>query len=100
MPSERPLVDMQAVYPRSTKHAMLTKIRLDFDKMFKRLLTVLHREIAYLMIESKKRPLGKDESSALVSYLKVIRDLKKDEQAALEAMSNEELEKLVKGEKK
>lgn len=56
---------------------------------------ILFREIENLMFESKLGLLSKDSSAMLVNYIKVLKELHKEEKATLEAMSDTELEKLL-----
>ncbi len=58
-------------------------------------MNVLARETASLLMLSHKQKLTKDESVALTNYLKLIKDLKKEEDAGMENLSDEELEKLA-----
>lgn len=89
-----PLIDMQANMPLSTRASLAVKeVRL--DKLFKQLLTVLSRDTAHLMIESKRGKLSMQESQSLAAYLKLVNSLKKEEMKELEAMTDEELEKLT-----
>ena len=70
-PSE-PLRTRKPQAPRRTKKVKLALLR-------KQALTVLSRDIGYLMDDSYKRPLAKDESYSLVNYLKLIKELEKIE---------------------
>lgn len=90
------LIEYEVHMPRTAKDAMRA-VAVDLDKLNKRLLTILSRDISQLMVKSKKSSLGKDESQSLVAYLKLVRSLKKEELDELEEMSAEELEKVVKG---
>jgi hypothetical protein len=65
--------------------------RVDLDKTNRRLLTVLDREVAYLMMESHTAPLEEERSKALVAYCKLIRDLKAKEQEISSSASDEVL---------
>jgi hypothetical protein len=69
--------------------------RVDLDKANRRALTVLDREIAYLMMASHVTPLDKDQSAALIAYCKLIRDLLKSKAEEDAGKSVAELEKLA-----
>jgi hypothetical protein len=68
---------------------------VDLNWLEKGCRTVLRREINHLLDMSHKGPLERDQSVALMGYLKAIRDLKKDEDAAMAELSDEELTKLA-----
>jgi hypothetical protein len=66
------------------------------DTLQKRLVTVLVREVESLMDLSYTTKLSKADSSDLVNYLKLLKDLKHQETTILSSMSDEELEALAK----
>ena len=74
-----------------------TTRKVDVDKLFRKLLTVLGRETDNLMISSFNGKLEKKEAESLISYLKLAKELKQLEEKALENLSDEELEKLSDG---
>ncbi len=62
--------------PLRKSRAAMAILRVDFDKESKRLLTVLHREIERLLDNSHKQSLSKDESGQLISYIKLVSELR------------------------
>jgi hypothetical protein len=48
----------------------------DFNRYERELIEVLKREIKFLLDESSEAPLKKDRATALISYLKVTREIK------------------------
>lgn len=71
----------------------LYSAKVDLDKDYKRIHTVLSREIAYLMMASHTRPLEEHESKALVAYCKLIRDLREQKIVDETSFTAEELAK-------
>lgn len=55
---------------------------------------ILKREITNLMIESSGKKLSPNSAKDLVSYLKLLHDLKLEQTKALSELSDEELKKL------
>lgn len=72
---------------------------VDLKHELDRTRTVLQREISQLMIESAGGLLCKDSSAALVNYIKLLKDLIKDENQLIDDMSDEELEQILKDRK-
>jgi hypothetical protein len=62
--------------PVRKSRAAAAVLKVDFKRENQRLLTVLHRDIGRLMEISHAKALTKDESAMLVSYLKLISELK------------------------
>lgn len=58
--------------------------RVDLDKLNKRLLTILWREVEALMATSYSRKLDQAESSALINYLKLQKELRASPEADAE----------------
>lgn len=56
--------------------------KVDLEKDYRRIMTVLSREVAYLMMESHQASLTEERSKALVAYSKLIRDLRNTEMEA------------------
>lgn len=69
----------------------LKKIKLDKERG--RLLNILHREVEKLLelSASSKAQLSKDDSDALVKYLKTVRDMENDEKKADASLTPEQL---------
>jgi hypothetical protein len=63
--------------------------KVDVEKDYKRIMTVLSREVAYLMMESHKAPLTEERSKALVAYSKLIRDLREQQVVAQKEVSDD-----------
>jgi hypothetical protein len=55
----------------------VAKIAISKEK--RRLLNVLHRDTEQLLMVSHKRRLNKDESQSLIGYLRLIKDLEKQD---------------------
>lgn len=72
---------------------------VDLKHELDRTRTVLQREISQLMMESAGGLLCKDSSAALVSYIKLLKDLIKDENALIDNMSDDELDQIIKDRK-
>ena len=69
--------------------------KIDLERANKRVLTVLDREIAYLMMESHVAPLAEERSKALIAYCKLIRDLREQKTEVNSAIPEEKLTKLA-----
>lgn len=65
------------------------------DDLKDRAREILRREITNLMVESTGRKLSPTSSASLVSYIKLIDELKKQEDTELRALSDAHLEKLA-----
>ena len=74
--------------------------RVNLNRLEKAGLTVLQREINYLLDKSFTGKLNKDDSISLRDYLRTIRDLKRDEDSQLSKLSDEDLDKLANSVKK
>lgn len=68
---------------------------ISLDDLLDKTRLILYREIRNLLIESTPGLLSKDSSQALVSYIKLLKDLKKAEEETAEDLTDEELEQLV-----
>lgn len=72
----------------------LDEINLEVER--KRLMNVLHRDVSKLLFRSADRHptnrLTKDEATAVVSYLRLIKDLTKTDAEAEKNMTDEQLE--------
>lgn len=65
---------------------------VNIDKLQRGLLTVLKREANHLLDESFEEKLSEDSAKSLVSYLKLLKQFQDQELAALEMLTEEELE--------
>jgi hypothetical protein len=81
---------------KAKRHSARRLRTVDLDYLDRQAKTVLHREICYLLDMSHVGKLSKDDSVALVSYLKAIKDLKKAADDDLASLSDEELAKVAK----
>jgi hypothetical protein len=72
---------------------------IDLKDLLGKTRVILWREISELMQESAGKLLSKDSSQALVNYIKLLKDLIKDENELIDTMSDEDLEKIMKGNK-
>lgn len=73
---------------------------VDLDKIQHQLSVVLKREVLRLLDESYVEKLSELSAKNLVTYLKLLKDLREAEAESFEGMTDEELEKLAKKEKK
>lgn len=69
---------------------------VDLKDLLSKTRVILYREVTELMQESSGKLLSKDSSQALINYIKVLRDWTKEEDADLEALTDEQLEALLK----
>lgn len=67
----------------------------ELDELTAKTQEILRREITNLMIESTAKKLSPTSSAALVSYIKLLGELKDKETEALKAMGDEHLKKLA-----
>lgn len=72
---------------------------VDLKELLGKTRTILQREIKNLMSLSSKGLLDRDSSYSLVNYIKLLKDLIKDEKALLDDMTDEELELILKDKK-
>lgn len=68
---------------------------LSIDDMLEDSILILSREIKNLRQESSLGLLSRDSSNALTGYIKLLKELKREEKELLDNLSDEELEKLV-----
>lgn len=64
---------------------------VNLETLYKKMLTVLSRDIDRLMVKSFTEALNYQESQSLVQYLKLSNDLIKQQRQALKDLSSEEL---------
>lgn len=72
---------------------------IDLKVLLDKTRTILYREINQLMQESSNSLLSKDSSNSLVNYIKLLKDLIKEENDLFDDMTDEELKAIVKGQK-
>lgn len=85
-------MDVPPYKPTKRKNAKgLYASKIDLDKDYKRIMTVLSREVAYLMMESHRNPLTEERSKALVAYSKLIRDLREQQEEVRDSISEDKL---------
>lgn len=89
--------DKQRSNPRSHHSRRAREIRgVDLDEQFKKILTVLEKEITKLMdLSHKFEPLEPKSHDALIDYAKLIGTLKKQMTDEFRDMDPKELEKLA-----
>ncbi len=68
----------------------------DVELLLAKCTLVLSREIANLLLASASGKLDKGSSGDLVAYLKLLHELKKDQESKLASLTDEELERLGK----
>lgn len=73
--------------------------RVSLERLHKQALNVLSREVKGLLKISYHDALTPMQAKALCDYMKLIRELKKQEDDELNELSDEELEKLLKEKK-
>lgn len=81
-------------FPKSKGSRRLSPV--DLDKIGQKLLNVLQREANVLLDLSYMDKLSADESKSLVNYLKLLKEFQSFELAALESLTDEELEERAK----
>jgi hypothetical protein len=79
--------------PRYAPGVRVSKVELRIE--MKRLKNVLRREVDKLLKTSVKKKLDKDEAASLVQYLRIVKDLMKEEKAEEAGMTDEQLSKLA-----
>jgi hypothetical protein len=72
-----------------------SELSFDVDLLLEKSGQILAREIRNIMIESSRGKLNAASSRDLVAYLKLLNELKNEQQDALANMSDEELRKLA-----
>ncbi len=79
--------------PKKTRKSRMGRSvrEVDLDKVHKRLLVVLARDVTHLMDRSYQGKLNDDDAKALTNYLKLMKVLKQQELEDLEGLSDEEL---------
>lgn len=80
------------VAPRVSR-AALSITAVSLDRLSKRALNCLHREINELLRLTSKGKLSREDAAALSQYAKLIHDLRKNEAKELAGLSDEELAK-------
>ena len=72
-----PLLSKPKKARKSRKGLSLRKINL--DKVHVKLLNSLARDVDALLMESRQGKLTKDDAVSLINYLKLLKDLRKDD---------------------
>ena len=86
--------------PHRKHRYVISAKNLNLDKIKLVLMNVLKRDTDLLLDKAMSgQALSKEQSVALVNYLKLLRELQKDREKELEDLPTEELQKLL-GEKK
>lgn len=70
---------------------------IDLKMLLSKTHRILEREIAQLNLDSATGLLDRDASLALVNYVKLLKELIKDENSLVENMTDAELEQAIKG---
>ncbi len=83
--------------PESPSLALPVTGEFDISDLLDKGGEILRREITNLMVESSGKKLSPNSAKDLVAYLKLLSELKIEQQKALAEMSDEELEKLNDG---
>lgn len=100
------LKDENGIYVRQTpakvEEPVLTTVKepiasdISLDDLLSKQLLILYRETQRLLMESSSGILLEEHQRALVNYIKLTKELKKDENELLDKMSDEDLERLAK----
>ena len=69
--------------------------KISFERLQRRLENIIDRHSRELWRKVTEEELNKDDSNAACNYLKLLKELKKAEDEKLNAMTDEELEKLI-----
>lgn len=69
--------------------------RVNIDRLDKKLMNILDREVNNLLKLSGVTSLEKDDANNLINYLKLIKNLKKESYIEEETLTDEELEKIA-----
>lgn len=70
--------------------------QIDLKQLLAKTHMILEREVKQLTIQSATALLDRDASLALVNYVKLLKELIKDEDKLLDDLNDEELEKIMK----
>lgn len=96
----------EKTFPGMALHAKRTRARrwsqiakdVDVDEQFKKLLTIIEREISKLLDKSHElEPLETKNHEAVIAYTKTISGLKKQIDESLKNMNPEDVEKIADG---
>jgi hypothetical protein len=82
----------QTALPKQEEQAAVEPGTFDVAEMLDKGAEILRREISNLMIESSGKKLSPNSAKDLVAYLKLLAELKLEQEKALADMSDEELE--------
>lgn len=84
------------VKPTVTVVSSDPKSEISLDEIADKLLTVLYRETKFLMEESSGgASLARENKTALVNYMKLVKELQDKQKSDLDKLSDEELAKLA-----
>lgn len=91
---ENPKNPLKTKKPRKSRAGSSLKT-VNLQRAEKKLLNILDRQINKLLTISVSGLFSKDESLALVNYVKLLKQIQKDDNQDLDKMTDEELEKLA-----
>lgn len=80
--------------PRKSRKGSSLK-RVNIERLAKKLMNVLDREVNSLLKLSATTGLEKDDANNLVNYLKLVKNLQKESYLEEENLTDEELEKIA-----
>lgn len=91
-------IRQNTVLPSEPKPDTIPNLGSDFDvvDLLDKGAEILKREISNLMIESSGKKLSPNSAKDLIGYLKLLNELKLEQNKTLGELSDEELEKLEK----
>lgn len=80
---------------RRRYRTLLSVATTDLDRLNRRLMTILTRDIVHLQDKVMNGPLSDKEADTLISYTKMVKDLMKQGAKATEKLTDEELQKIA-----
>lgn len=83
-------------HPNRRKQGPRRLKRVEIDSVQRQLMVVLEREVQQLLDQSFLAKLSPPNAKDLANYLKLLKDLREAEEASLENLSDEDLQKLQK----
>lgn len=89
--------DDTGAFTRPETLKLPTEDELTYSAMLEQAKLVLYREVTRLVDRTAKEgpPLSKDDQTALVNYIKILKDLDKEERTLLKDLSDDKLKKLA-----
>ncbi len=95
MTTKNPNNPLLALKPRKSRAGTSLK-NVNLTRSEKKLLNILDRQINMLLAVSNHDLFNKDQSLALVNYVKLLKQIQKDSTEDIDKLTDEQLEKLSK----